>query len=216
MQRYTADHRAGRSGRDAALVDEAGRRVLGLSGAWAVTDGEGRTTLFVSPDFGGIVKGSIVSGLLDGVVGGVIGVDDTGSHDSRNPGEGVQTIKRAKRPVRGVPFQWTPVATVRRERSEAGVPPRYLIEPHEAGLPPVRFVQEVGGESLAGYRNGFADPRFGVYDLVHEVGRPIVRHWATIDDRGALVGSVFDVADPDAPLAEAVILCLARHVSSRT
>ncbi len=64
-----------------------------------------------------------------------------------------------------------------------------------------------------GYRNGYADPRYGVYDLVHADGRPIARHWATIDEHNHLVASVFDVADEAFPLPEAVMLCLARHLS---
>ncbi len=49
-----------------------------------------------------------------------------------------------------------------------------------------------------------------MFDLVHADGRPILRHWATIDAKLALRTSTFDVEDTEFPLAEAVALCLAR------
>lgn len=209
MRRYTVDHQAGRAGRDAALVDEAGATALHLSGTWAVTDDEGRTRLFLSPDYGAIAKSSIVSGLISGA----LGLDSNVDAYSPNAGEGVHTVKRAKTPMRGIPLRWTPMATVRRERSLQGVPPPYEVDVHEADLPAVRFAQQVDAASLAGYANGYSDPRYGVYDLVHDDGRPIARHWASIDRHNHLLASVFDVADETFPLGEAVILCLARFLA---
>jgi len=183
-----------------------------LTGAWAVADDEGRTELFLSPDLLAVAKGSAISGLVSGLIGG----DGTPDFYSPNRGEGVQTVKRAKTPMRGIPVRWTPVATVSRQRSESGAAEAYSVEAHESSLPAVRFLQQVGAESLAGYVNGFGDPRYGVYDLVHDDGRIVVRHWATIDEHRRLVGSVFDVEDEAFPLREAVILCLARVYSWQT
>ena len=212
MKRYTVDHRAGRSGRDAVLVDDQGRPGLRLSGAWAVTNDDGRTELFVAPDLAGIAKAAAISGM----VSGALGLDDTSMHYSPNRGDGLQTVRRAQVPMRGVPFRWTPMATVTRDRSRPGEPDAYRVELHEAGLAPVSFAQQADSASLAGYANGFADPRYGVYDLLHADGPPILRHWATIDERLDLTGSVFDVVDEDYPLPEAVILCLARVISWQT
>jgi hypothetical protein len=209
MRHYTVDHRAGKGGRDATLLDEQGRVALRLNGAWAVTDDAGRTKLFLAPDFGAIAKASIVGGLISGV----LGVDDTIQHSSPNHGEGAQTVKRAKAPMRGLPVRWTPMATVSRERSDPDVPPGYLVDLHESSLPPVRFAQQADAATLAGYSNGYADRRCGVYDLVHLDGRPVLRHWSSIDRDNHLVGSVFDVTDTAFPLPEAVILCLARFLS---
>lgn len=209
MQRYRVDHQAGKGGRDAALVDEQGRVALRLHGTWAVTDDQGRTELFLSPDYGGIVKDAVVGG----VISGILGVDNTTTHYSPNRGEGAQTVKRAKTPMRGIPVRWTPMATVSRERADYGVPPGYVVEPHEPTLPPVRFAQQVDASSLAGYANGYADARYGVYDLVHLDGRPVLRHWSSIDGHNRLVASVFDVLDVSYPLPEAVSLCLARFLS---
>lgn len=209
MRRYTVDHQAGKAGRDAALIDEHGRVALRLKGSWAVTDDEGRTELFLSPDYGAIVKDAVVGG----VISGILGVDNTTTHYSPNRGEGAQTVKRAKVPMRGIPVRWTPMATVSRERSNPGVPPDYTVEAHETTLPPLRFAQEVEAAALAGYANGYRDPRYGVYDLLRLDGQPVVRHWTTIDGHNHLVGSVFDVVDETFPLGEAVILCLARFLS---
>ena len=89
------------------------------------------------------------------------------------------------------------------------------MEAKEGGLPPVAFEQRVEGAALAGVSNGFADPRDGIFDLVHADGRPIVRHWATIDADRRLVRSVFDIEDAAFPLGEAVIICLARFACWR-
>jgi hypothetical protein len=212
VKRYSVDHRAGRSGRDAVLVDEQGRVGLRLSGAWAVTNDDGRTELFVSPDLAGIARAAAVSGM----VSGLLGLEGTAQHYSPNRGDGLQTVKRAKVPMRGVPVRWTPMATVTRDRSTPGQPDAYRVELHEAALAPVTFAQQADPASLAGYANGFADPRYGVYDLLHADGRPILRHWATIDERFQLTASVFDVVDEGYPLPEAVILCLARVISWQT
>jgi hypothetical protein len=212
VKRYSVDHRAGTSGRDAVLVDEQGRPRLRLSGAWAVTNDDGRTELFVSPDLAGVARAAAVSGM----VSGLLGLEGTAQHDSPNRGDGLQTVRRAQVPMRGVPFRWTPMATVTRDRSTQGEPGTYRVELHEAGLAPVTFAQQADAASLAGYADGFADPRYGVYDLLHADGPPILRHWATIDERFELTGSVFDVMDEDYPLPEAVILCLARVISWRT
>ena len=56
MRRLTADHLAGGRGHETALVDEWGQRVLGLAGSWAVTDDDGRWTLYIAPDYGAIAK----------------------------------------------------------------------------------------------------------------------------------------------------------------
>ncbi|MFI5040245.1 MAG: hypothetical protein ACHQNA_00095 [Acidimicrobiales bacterium] len=205
VQRLVVDHTAGKSGRDAVLVDEAGRTVLGMSGAWAVTDDARRTVLFLAPDFGGIAKSAVIGGIIDGVLGFATSTPAR----SRNAGPGRQTVKRARVPARGMPPRWTPVATVTRESTEVG-DVAYSIEPQEEDLPPVRFVRPVEAASLAGYANGFGDPAQGVWDLVHIDGRTVLRHWATIDKDRRLKASTFDIEDSEYPLGEAVMLCLAR------
>ena len=111
--------------------------------------------------------------------------------------------------MRGIPPRWTPVATVTRQRTAPGDPTAYVVEMQEA-LPPVRFAQSVPATTLAAYDNGCADRREGVFDLLHADGRPILRHWATIDSKLAMGTSTFDVEDADFPLAEAIAVCLAR------
>ena len=88
-------------------------------------------------------------------------------------------------------------------------PTAYSVQMQEP-LPPALFAQRVGADAMAGYVNGYADRREGVFDLLHADGRPILRHWATIDEKLRLRTSTFDVGDLDFPLAEAVMLCLAR------
>ncbi len=205
MRRLSVDHQAGRSGRDAVLCDESGRRVLGLVGDWAVTDDEGRTVLFLAPDYRGIVTGALVGGMIDGLLGGDVG----SSPRSRNAGPGVETVKRPRQPLRGIPPRWTPVATVSRQPGLPGATTSYRVEPHEP-IPPVGFLQRFDANGLAGYDNGYADRREGVFDLVHADGRPILRHWATVDAGLRLRTSTFDVEDAAFPLAEAIMLCLAR------
>ena len=208
--RLFVDHTAGKHGRGAVLADETGRRALGLNGAWAVTDDGGRTLLFLAPDFAAVAKASVV----DGLISGALGVDSSSPARLRNAGPGHQTVKRPKVPVRGLTGRWTPVATVDRERTESGEY-RYLVEPHEEALPPATFAHLVDPAGLAGDANGFADPAQGVWDLVHPDGRGILRHWAAIDKERHLVRSTFDVEDDEYPLAEAVMLCLARFACWR-
>ncbi len=214
MPRYTADHQAGRHGRDAALLDASGRRVLNLAGGWAVTDDRRRTLLFATAETGSPVRSALLSGLAEGIAasagGGTEPMDASGAGSG-----GVQAVKRARRPTPGVPLLSTLVAVVRREPGAPGAPGPYAIERREPGLPPMRFAQQADAALLAGYRNGFPDPRFGVYDLLHADGRPIARHWATVDGRYELAGSVVDVADEGIPLPEVVMLCLARFLASR-
>ncbi len=205
MRRLTIEHQAGRHGRDAALRDEAGRRILGMSGDWGVTDDDGRTVLFFAPDYRGIVASAIVGG----ITGGILGDAPPPALASRNAGPGVETVKRARRPVRGIPTRWTPVATVSRQPGRAGDPTSYRVDIDEA-LPPVAFVQRVDPQALGGFSNGYADRREGIFDLVRVDGRPVLRHWAFIDPHLKLHTSTFDVEDSDYPLPEAVMLCLAR------
>lgn len=212
MNRYTADHQAGKSGRDAVLVDDRGRRVLGLRGDWGVTNDDGRTTVFLAPGYAGMVRSAVVSG----IIGAILDVPADTPARWANAGEGRQVVKRGNPPVRGVPARWTPVATVIRERHGPGEPDGFRVEIHEPDLPPVAFAQPADPATLAGYRNGFSDPRFGVYDLLHADGRPILRHWASIDTANRLTASVFDVEDDAFPLPEAVVLCLARVQSWRS
>lgn len=207
MQRYTVDHQLGKLGRDAVLLDESGRRIVGLDGTRAITDDQGRSVLFLSQDYQGLIKGSIVSGLMGGVLDGILG-ESTQTY-SRNAGPGVQTVSRAKVPMRGYPVRHSPVATVSRERTNTGEPTAYSVRVHEE-LGQVTFAQRVDATALASYENGYADRREGVFDLLHEDGRPILRHWATIDKKLMLYTSTFDVEDPEFPLPEAVMLCLAR------
>ena len=215
MQRLNVDHRAGRHGRDAVLADDQGNVFLRLAADWAVTNDEGRTTLFIAPDLGSIAVASAVSGLIDEIVGGIFGGSTAGPTYSRNQGPGRQTVKRARVPIRGVPVRWTPVATVAREPGRPGEPAGYRVEAHEDALPPVVFAQRLDGTALAGLANGFGDAREGIFDLEHVDGRPILRHWATIDAERHLVRSVFDVEDEAFPLGEAVIICLARFACWR-
>jgi hypothetical protein len=211
VRRLSVDHQAGKLGRDAVLSDESGRRIFPLAGDWAVTNDDRRTVLFLAPDFTGIIKAGIVGGLFEGIIGG----SGTASPAARGSGPGQQTVKRANPPIRGIPPRWTPVATVTRERSQPGVPTAYVVEMHEA-LPPVAFVQRFDTEALRTFDNGYGDRREGVVDLVHADGRPILRHWATIDAKYRLRTSTFDIEDDGFPLAEAVVLCLARHLAWRT
>lgn len=208
MQRYTVDHQAGKLGRDAVLLDENGRRVVGLAGPRAITDDQGRSVLFLSQDYKGLIRGSIVSGVVGGVLDGILGSADS-MHYSPNAGPGVQTVSRAKVPMRGIPVRHSPVATVSRERTNHGEPTAYSVTMHEE-LGPVAFAQRVDAPALASYENGYADRREGVFDLLHEDGRPLLRHWATIDKKLMLHTSTFDVEDAEFPLPEAVMLCLAR------
>lgn len=218
MLRLSVDHRAGRHGRDAVLADDRGTVFLRLVADWAITNDEGRTTLFIAPDLGSIAVASAVSGLIDGIVGGIFGGSTAGPTYSRNQGPGRQTVKRARVPIRGVPARWSPVATVVRESAQPGAQPGarpgYRVEGHEETLPPVVFAQRLDGAALAGHANGFGDAREGVFDLEHVDGRPIIRHWATIDAERHLVRSVFD-EDEAFPLDEAVMLCLARFACWR-
>src|SRR6478672_4928987 len=116
MNRYQVDHWAGDHGRGAVLADSSGRRVLGISGDWSVTNDEGRTTIFLSPDIGGILKGAVTGGIVSGLLGG----DTNVWAGWRNTGIGVQTVKRATRPVRGVPLLWIPIASVSRTERQPG------------------------------------------------------------------------------------------------
>jgi hypothetical protein len=204
--RLTIDHRAAKRFEPNPLVDETGRTILGIVGDWAQVDDRGRTELFIEPDLGRVAKASAIGGLLGGLTGG--------SNDApsllRNQGEGRQTVKRARVPMRGVPFRWTAVATLSRIRN-TGALDEYLVDIAEADIPSVSFRHAATEAELTGVSNGFADPRWGVYDLVHPDGRRIVRHWATIDDKLALAASTFDVDDGSFPLGLAAMLCLARY-----
>jgi hypothetical protein len=210
VTRLTIDHRGADRFTPNPLVDPAGRVVLSVVGHWGQTDGHGRTELFLSPDLGRVAKSSAISGLIGGLLGG--GNDPVAF--LRNTGEGTQTLKRAKPPARGVPFRSTPVAQVSRRRA-SGELDRYEVEVVEAGLPAVAFDHRATAADLEGLSNGFGDPRFGVYDLVHADGRPILRHWATIDRDLRLTASTFDVEDESVPLAFGVMLSLARYQSWR-
>ena len=212
MRRLTADHLAGGRHHETALVDEAGQRVLGLAGSWAVTDEEGRWTLYIAPDYGSIVKGAVVTGLMEGIIGG----PDGPPVYQRNTGPGTQTVRRATHPLRGASLRSSVAVSVVREPFNAGQIPSYAVQGHEPGWPDARFVQTVDTSAFAGYANGFADARFGVFDLVHLDGRPIARHWASIGRKRDLERSVVDVFDEDVPLPEVVILCLARFLASMT
>jgi hypothetical protein len=210
VTRLTIQHQAAARFKPNPLVDPAGRTVLGVLGDWGQVDGSGRTELFLSADLGKIAKESVISGLIGVLFGG--GSDPTSF--LRNTGEGTKTLKRAKPPVRGLPFRSTAVAQVSRHRA-TGELDRYEVEVVEAGLPAVAFDHRVTSADIQGLTNGFGDPRFGVYDLVHADGRPILRHWATIDRDLKLSASTFDVEDASVPLAFAVMLCLARYQSWR-
>ena len=212
MRRLTADHLAGGHSHATALVDESGARVLGLAGSWAVTDDDGRWTLYLTPDYGSIAKGAVVTGLMEGLIGG----PDGPPIYQRNTGPGTQSIRRATHPVRGASLRSTVAASVQREPSNPGQLPAYAVRVHEPGWPEVRFEQTVDSATLGGYVNGYGDPRLGVYDLVHVDGRPIARHWATIGQKGDLERSVVDVIDEEAPLTNVVILCLARVLAARS
>ena len=96
------------------------------------------------------------------------------------------------------------------------MPDAYRVEVHEPGLAPATFDQRADAASLAGYANGFADARFGVYDLLHPDGRPILRHWASISSDFHLATSVFDVEDETYPLPEAIVMCLAMVMAWRS
>jgi hypothetical protein len=212
VRRLTADHLAGGRRHETAFRDESGRSVLGLAGTWAVTDDQGRWTLYLAPDYGSIIKGAITTGIMDSIIGG----PDGPPVYQRNSGPGVQTIHRAKVPLRGASMRSTMVVSVSRELANTGQWPPYSVQSHEAGWPDARFEQTVESATLAAYANGYGDPRRGVYDLVHLDGRPIARHWATVDKKGDLERSVLDVVDEEVPLDEVAILCLARHLASRT
>ncbi len=211
MRRLMVDHEAGKSGRGATLTDPTGLRVLGLISSWGVTNEAGRTVLFLAPDFGGIVRAGLVGGILDGV----LGMPADSSPRARGPGEGRQVVKRANPPAPGMPPRWTPVATVTRERTAAADPTAYTVEMHEP-LPAVRFMQRVDAATLHDVDNGYGDRREGVFDLEFADGRPILRHWATIDRQYRLRWSTFDVEETEFPLAEAVVLCLARFLAWRS
>ena len=211
MRRLSINHHAADRFKPNPLVDETGTAVLQIVGDWGQVDADGRTELFLSPDLAEVAKGSAVSGLLAGLIGG--------TNDPiamlRNQGEGIQTLRRAKVPMRGVPFRHTDVARVVRTARNGADPDAFGIQVLEPNIPPATFEQRATSAELQGYANGFADARFGVYDLVRPDGALILRHWAAIDAQMLLAASTFDVADDAYPLAEAVMLCLARYLSWR-
>ncbi len=210
MRRYTVDHQAGRRGDGAVLSDDAGRPVFSMNGDWAVTNAERRTVLFISPNLGEIAKAAIIGGLIDGLLGGAT----SPWAGSSNPGPGAQTVKRARVPVRGIPARSSPVASVTRT-SPGRQDAEYQVKMHEPALPEVTFVQGIRDDELTGLTNGFARPRDGVFDLVHADGTPILRHWATIGRDARLEQSAFDVEDGAFPLAEAVMIAMARFAAWR-
>jgi hypothetical protein len=206
--RLTIDHLAGGRSRETAAVDASGRTVLRVKGDWAILDDAGRWTLYNAPETMAKAKAGAIDGLINGLLGIDSNLPNIPASVARNAGPGVQTVRRADRPLRGFPLRSSPFATVIREPGAGdGAPGAYRVELVTGAA---MVFAPVPDPAATAQSTGFADPRYATYELRRSDGSPVIRHGSRIGRDLNLAASTLDVLDPDSPLDEAVALCLAR------
>jgi len=204
--RLTIDHLAGGHARETAARDDAGRVVLRVKGDWAILDDQGRWTLYNTPELLSTAKRSLIDGLIGGLIGGPT---NTPSVLGRNPGPGRQTVRRALLPAKGPSPRPEALASVDRAPTEPGEPAEFQVT-WASGIQAAMTFVPVPAPAETAATTGFADPRYATYELRYADRRPVIRHTARIGTDRNLEASAFEVLDPQFPLDQAVVLCLAR------